>query len=78
MAAEEEDGAIYGAFAERLKAAYPGSAAIFEGMAAEEDGHRRRLLDLYVQKFGRAAGADPARACARLPRAQAGLADATT
>ena len=41
IAAEEEDGAIYGAFAERLRAAYPGSAAIFEGMAAEEDTHRR-------------------------------------
>jgi rubrerythrin len=50
--AEEEDGRIYSEFATRLHATYPGSAAIFEGMAAEEDEHRRRLLDLYLAKFG--------------------------
>jgi len=52
IAAEEEDGRIYSEFATRLSAAYPGSAALFEGMAAEEDEHRRRLLDLYVERFG--------------------------
>jgi rubrerythrin len=52
IAAEEEDGRIYLAFAEKLNASYPGSAAIFEGMAEEEDGHRRLLLDLYQLKFG--------------------------
>jgi rubrerythrin len=52
VAAEEEDGAIYSEFATRLAATYPGSAALFEGMAAEEDEHRRRLLDLYVERFG--------------------------
>jgi rubrerythrin len=52
IGAEEEDAAIYAQFAERLRESYPGSAALFEGMAAEEDGHRRRLLDLYVEKFG--------------------------
>jgi rubrerythrin len=52
VTAEEEDGRIYSEFASRLAALYPGSAAIFEGMAAEEDGHRRRLLDLYVERFG--------------------------
>ena len=51
--AEEEDGRIYSAFATRLAADYPGSAALFEGMAAEEDEHRRRLLDLYVARFGK-------------------------
>lgn len=51
IAAEEEDGRIYSEFALRLGDAYPGSAALFEGMAAEEDEHRRRLLDLYVDRF---------------------------
>jgi rubrerythrin len=52
IGAEEEDGAIYAEFAERLRDRYPGSAALFDGMAAEEDTHRRRLLDLYVARFG--------------------------
>ncbi|WEK04042.1 MAG: ferritin family protein [Candidatus Devosia phytovorans] len=52
IAAEEEDGHIYSEFATRLSDGYPGSAALFEGMAAEEDEHRRRLLDLYVARFG--------------------------
>ncbi len=52
VTAEEEDGLIYSEFASRLVQLYPGSAAIFEGMAAEEDEHRRRLLDLYVERFG--------------------------
>ncbi len=52
VAAEEEDGRIYSEFATRLAEKYPGSAAVFEGMAAEEDEHRRRLLDLYVEKYG--------------------------
>jgi rubrerythrin len=53
VAAEEEDGRIYATYAEKLRAHYPGTAAIFDGMAEEEDGHRRRLLDLYVEKFGK-------------------------
>jgi rubrerythrin len=32
--------------------AYPASAAVFDGMASEEDGHRQRLLALYQQRFG--------------------------
>jgi len=52
VAAEEEDGRIYSEFAARLAPDYPGSAALFEAMAAEEDEHRRRLLDLYVARFG--------------------------
>ena len=52
IAAEEEDGRIYSEYAMRLGETYPGSAALFEGMAAEEDEHRRRLLDLYVERFG--------------------------
>jgi len=53
VAAEEEDGRIYSEFATRLAETYPGSAALFEAMAAEEDEHRRRLLDLYVERFGK-------------------------
>jgi rubrerythrin len=49
---EEEDGRIYADFAEGLRDDYPGSAGIFTDMAAEENEHRRRLIDLYVQKFG--------------------------
>lgn len=52
IAAEEEDGRIYSEFAARLGQTYPGSGELFEGMAAEEDEHRRRLLDLYVKRFG--------------------------
>ncbi len=52
VVAEEEDGRIYSEFATRLGDTYPGSGALFEGMAAEEDGHRRALLDLYVERFG--------------------------
>jgi len=53
VAAEEEDGRIYSEFATRLADLYPGSASLFEAMAAEEDEHRRRLLDLYVERFGK-------------------------
>lgn len=52
IAAEEEDGRIYSEFAARLGETYPGSGKLFEEMAAEEDEHRRRLLDLYVARFG--------------------------
>jgi len=52
VAAEEEDGRIYATYAEKLRPHYPATAAIFDGMAAEEDIHRRRLLDRYVEKFG--------------------------
>ena len=52
ISAEEEDSRIYTEYAARLSPIYPGSAALFEGMAAEENEHRRRLLDLYVTRFG--------------------------
>jgi rubrerythrin len=52
IAAEEEDGGIYFEIAARLADKYPASAKVFEGMAAEEDGHRRKLLDLYIERFG--------------------------
>ncbi len=50
--AEEDDAQIYRTYAERLREHYPASARMFDGMAAEEDGHRQRLIDLYKHRFG--------------------------
>ncbi|NIJ06695.1 rubrerythrin [Sphingomonas vulcanisoli] len=50
---EEEDSRIYGDFAEYLRTDYPDSAKVFDEMAAEEDTHRRALLDLYQGRFGK-------------------------
>ena len=52
IAAEEEDGRIYLDFADGLRENYPSSASVFTEMAGEENEHRRRLLDLYIEKFG--------------------------
>jgi rubrerythrin len=49
---EEEDERIYADFAHVLRQDFPGSAAVFEAMRKEESGHRRRLQDIYQQKFG--------------------------
>jgi len=49
---EEEDGRIYGEFADALRESYPATAAIFEDMRAEEVDHRDRLLAMYKQRFG--------------------------
>jgi len=49
---EEEDERVYADFAEGLRSDYPASAAMFEGMREEESGHRRRLIELYRQRFG--------------------------
>jgi rubrerythrin len=49
---EEDDARIYRSYAERLRAPYPASAAVFDGMAAEEDQHRQRLIDLHAARFG--------------------------
>ena len=52
IASEEDDGSIYRTFAHKLRAEYPGSAAVFDGMAVEEDMHRQRLIDLHRARFG--------------------------
>jgi rubrerythrin len=49
---EEEDERVYADYAEGLRAQYPASAAVFEGMRDEEATHRRRLLEMYHQRFG--------------------------
>jgi len=52
IALEEEDSRIYLEYAEALREHYPASAKVFEEMAAEENEHRRWLIDLFRQKFG--------------------------
>ncbi|MGR3698920.1 MAG: iron exporter MbfA, partial [Roseovarius sp.] len=37
---------------EMLRQDFPDTAAIFDGMAAEEDGHRKRLIELHRSRFG--------------------------
>jgi rubrerythrin len=49
---EEEDERIYSDFAESLRENFPGTAQIFEEMREEEIGHRRRLIEVFRQKFG--------------------------
>ena len=49
---EEEDARIFADFADGLHDDYPASAKVFDEMAAEENEHRRRLIDLFVAKFG--------------------------
>jgi rubrerythrin len=49
---EEEDERVYADFAEGLRADFPATAAVFDGMKLEESGHRRRLIELYKQAFG--------------------------
>jgi hypothetical protein len=49
---EEEDERIYADFAEGLRQDFPASAAVFDGMRDEESGHRRRLIDLFRERFG--------------------------
>ena len=49
---EEEDERIYADFAEGLRQDFPASAAVFDGMRGEESGHRRRLIELFRDKFG--------------------------
>ena len=49
---EEEDKRVYADFSEGLRQEFPASATVFDSMRKEESGHRRRLIELYQQKFG--------------------------
>jgi rubrerythrin len=49
---EEEDERVYADFAEGLKDSYPASGSLFDAMRSEESSHRRRLIELYREKFG--------------------------
>ncbi|MBY6093066.1 iron exporter MbfA [Pseudooceanicola sp. 502str34] len=53
ISSEEDDGRIYRTYAERLRAEYPDTAAMFDGMADEEDVHRRRLIARHEERFGK-------------------------
>lgn len=52
ISSEEDDAQIYRSYGERLRADYAATAAVFDGMAAEEDGHRQRLIALHKARFG--------------------------
>jgi rubrerythrin len=52
ISSEEDDGRIYRWYAQRLRANYPHSAAVFDGMAAEEDQHRAQLIEEHRRRFG--------------------------
>jgi len=49
---EEEDARIFADFADGLRQDYPASAEIFDRMQQEEANHRRRLFDVYRERFG--------------------------
>jgi len=49
---EEEDERVYADYAEGLRENFSASAAVFDGMRVEESSHRRRLIELYKEKFG--------------------------
>ena len=52
ISSEEDDARIYRSYAEMLRDDYPDTAAVFDGMATEENGHRQRLIDLHSARFG--------------------------
>ncbi|AUH35305.1 iron exporter MbfA [Paracoccus tegillarcae] len=52
ISSEEDDARIYRNWAVFLRDEYPATAAVFEGMAEEEDGHRQRLIEAHQARFG--------------------------
>lgn len=52
ISSEEDDARIYRSYARMLQTDYPDTAKVFEGMAAEEDAHRKRLITLHKRRFG--------------------------
>src|SRR5258708_27980491 len=51
ISSEEEDGRIYGEFADALRESYPATAQMFEGMHEEEAGHPDRLIEMFPKRF---------------------------
>jgi erythrin-vacuolar iron transport family protein len=49
---EEEDGRIYGDFADGLRSDYPDTANLFDEMREEEAQHRNSLIETYRKRFG--------------------------
>ncbi|HIC67842.1 MAG: iron exporter MbfA [Paracoccus sp. (in: a-proteobacteria)] len=54
ISSEEDDARIYRNWADFLRPDYPATAQVFEGMGAEEDDHRRRLIEAHRVRFGEA------------------------
>jgi rubrerythrin len=52
ISSEEDDGRIYGAYADGLRADFPQSAKVFDEMAEEEAHHRDVLIDMHRRRFG--------------------------
>ena len=52
IVSEEEDGRIYGEFADALRETYPSTAQMFEEMRDEEVVHRDRLFAMFRERFG--------------------------
>jgi rubrerythrin len=52
IALEEEDGRIYGDFADRFRETFPSTAQMLSRMQREESEHRQRLIDKYRSRFG--------------------------
>ncbi|MFW2541048.1 iron exporter MbfA [Primorskyibacter sp. 2E107] len=52
ISSEEDDARIYRSYAERLRVDFPDTARIFDGMAAEEDTHRKALISMHRKRFG--------------------------
>ncbi len=52
ISSEEDDARIYASYAERLRHDFPATAALFDDMVAEEDGHRRTLIADFQRRFG--------------------------
>ena len=52
ISSEEEDGRIYGEFADGLRESYPATAQMFEEMREEEVVHRDRLMAMFRERFG--------------------------
>jgi len=52
ISAEEDDSRIYADYAELVRADYPATAQVFDGMSAEENRHRRALIAEFERRFG--------------------------
>lgn len=52
ISSEEDDARIYATYADRLRKDYPATAAMFDEMAEEENGHRRSLIADFRRRFG--------------------------
>ncbi|TCT06674.1 iron exporter MbfA [Aquabacter spiritensis] len=52
ISSEEDDGRIYADYAEIVRADYPATARMLDGMSAEENRHRQALIAEFQRRFG--------------------------